>query len=1069
MEASPWSTAADHRGSPQPELAEATRFYPAERIGIRRSAFCGLQRVNVPQKRFKPGDSPSAAGTSVHGSGAVTPPPAASASGGIRSPFFAATPAFGSAVSMPAAQMGGSAPVGAMRDFGQRQAALPHDPPAFDEIDRYMTSRGLNLAAPEMRVNKENAPIFHVEHRQSGSLSKSVLHMPNSVAMANAAAAAPTLPLPFRKPDPQHRIPAAMTPMGLSDFGVSHQAPARLPPAVPSAEPCREILKVSAGTLEMSDDSRLAAAPRRVGREAWRAQLSQEQSAAAEAPFHVPLLVLAGPGSGKTAFLVARVARCLSEGVCSAERVAVVTFTARAAQELLIRVRQRSKGNSGSSSSGPWVGTMHALALRLLRETGSRAARVASEEDRRDAGRRCLAEYGGELRALLGLMQEDVDDEEAGDEDDATGQPQAWPSRSGADSNPRSPLAALLRILRRLKQNPERWSEVIQAHPSLGMAVKRFSSFLSQKGLLDIADIVPEASRLLEGSARARQWAAAHVEHLFVDEWQDTDEMQVIFLRQLLHGAHTVSAVGDDDQQIYSWRKSGSGTTPAEGFKRAWPAAHIATLGTNFRSSQEIVRLSSRLIDCNLRREKKLLTSARKEKGCEVPVVLKPSAGAEASWVASEILRLRKDQAHAGHASASMDASSGAAAQRPWSSFAVLARTNAVLVAVEQAFVKLNVPSHIARRSREFSAASTGGTGSGTVRPSGRSLDVLAYLRLAIDVDHDPSFLRVYNLPRRGLGKKALQLLRDSFGASALEDKREGPLDGAVALEPAHVAAAVASHPGQTDGRSPSCAAAMRRLLDQSAKVPAKVLQGFANFNQCLEAIRKVAASRCSAADVLQEVLKVTSFLRGESANDVGVAKLIHEASRYSPTDAAPNGAACVALLLSDMAGGGVPSQDSVTLSTIHGAKGLEWDVVFVLHCCENTLPLQRRAEENADHLEEERRLLYVAMTRARSELYLLCPLRDCYGNATEPSRFLHEVGLLDSSAAAAPQQPPGTMTGEAAPLIPGDAWTTSGFQSARQMLPAGMTESVDLRCPSAVLSVNQLCCAEPTHPEAAW
>mmetsp|Transcript_2533 Transcript_2533/g.5435 ORF Transcript_2533/g.5435 Transcript_2533/m.5435 type:complete len:995 (+) Transcript_2533:78-3062(+) len=882
---------------------------------------------------------------------------------------------------------------------------------AFASIDKHMAKRGLSCQPRDQDlVEKENAPLFQPEHRQSGKLAQQ-----QSSGLACLAA-----------------------PHGGADsFSVN------VTPRPAAATVQRAMPLVAAQAVDP--------APVRQG-VAWSAQLSHEQFEAAQASFGEPLLVLAGPGSGKTAFLVARVARCLCEQITSADRVAIMTFTSRAAQELLVRVQKQAKAISQAQTARPWVGTMHALALRLLREAGGQAARVATEEQRRVAARQCLTEFDAALSPLLGSMNLDgILSDDSGDENEGgSGHTGGWPAR--AHESRQGKVTALLRLLRHIKQQPQQWAPVCEQHPALHSAQARFKRILQRQQLLDVADIVDDAIRLLEESSRARQWAATHIQQLFVDEWQDTDEKQVSFLKLLLQGRQTVSAVGDDDQQIYSWRRCVEGAAPAEVFRRAWAGSRIMTLGINFRCSPAIVHVSTKLIAKNVLREEKLLRAAKQESQREVAVVVKQTAVAEAAFIAAEICRLRKaDEDTAPLA----DLGKPVAAERPWSCFAVLARTNAGLAAVEQALIKMNAPCHIARRSRDATAPGA----ASTARPSGRSMDAIAYLRLTIDLDHDPSFLRVCNLPRRGLGKKALQTLCESFGAHTATADRN-PLEGALALSPEKAASAVASFPGLGGDEKASHAVAMRRLLEQTGRAPAKVLEGFSLFNKCLTRLREVAASASSAADVLQEVLKVLA--RGEGANDVGVARLLQEASRYKPSMTTPNGAACVARFLADLANGNMGMRDSVTLSTIHGAKGLEWDTVFVLHCCEHTLPLKRLVEgqDGSQNIEEERRLLYVAMTRAREHLVLSSPLCDCHGQATEPSRFLHEAGLLDV-AGRDEQQPPCMRVAHNQVLnqagrqnVEGCGMT--GFQTARKMLPhAGQPTGLPYQ---HVITVDDLC-----------
>eukprot|EP00928_Gymnodinium_smaydae_P020354 TRINITY_DN17868_c0_g3_i1.p1 TRINITY_DN17868_c0_g3~~TRINITY_DN17868_c0_g3_i1.p1 ORF type:complete len:1628 (+),score=291.99 TRINITY_DN17868_c0_g3_i1:485-4885(+) len=841
-----------------------------------------------------------------------------------------------------------------------------------------------------------DAPLFRAEHRRSRGLGDS--------------------------PEP---AAASSTSLSSSSRVEASDWAARLRQQAAAAEAEEERLKLAHDVAEQrpsvatSPTEDAAAASLRSGRApAWAARLSREQLAACRAPLGQPLLVLAGPGSGKTAVLAARVLHAIDVGGADPQQVVAVTFTRRAARELQLRVRRlrfASRGDAGEAGSAePWIGTVHGLALRLLREAGgsggggtSQYTRVASEEERRDVVR--SANFSEHLREVqrAGLLndQSALLADESGDEpaDEPAG---CGGGRSSASAGRQGAANAMVRLLSQMKQRPQRWQATLQTNLVLANALAAFDTLLRQRGLLDVADILPAATSLLDGDGVAAQWARERAAQIFVDEWQDVDEMQSRLLQRL--GSHgSVTAVGDDDQQIYSWMRSRNGDkepSPAERFRSLWPQASLVTLGENFRSAQSIVKAAAQLVGHNSCREDKNLRAVAGAIEGTVRVVVKDDTDSEARWIGAEIQKLH-------------GASDGAGAfsTRSWSSFAVLARTNVVVRAIEDRFRALGIPTRVPEGSNRDPSRGA------------RAQDLLAYMRLVIDEDHDASFLRIFNSPKRGLGKVALKLLRDRFGAPVSDSKRQGSaLEGLSKIDPESVAEAVMQASNSPEsGQKVTYLAAMQRLLAQPFGIAAKTLRGFSELDKILTAARDVAKSSCSAADVCRTLISALNYdvgkqdqeTKGSDTGSLAFQRILAAAARFVPSQGLPNGAACVADFLRSGAGSleGKVSEDCVCVSTIHAAKGLEWDVVFVVRCSESMMPLPSRcrsedASEQArimeSELEEERRLFYVAMTRARKELVVSCPLRTSEGQATDPSRFLLEAGLVGRADGSASPKP---------------------------------------------------------------
>ncbi|CAJ1340016.1 unnamed protein product [Effrenium voratum] len=646
--------------------------------------------------------------------------------------------------------------------------------------------------------------------------------------------------------------------------------------------------------------------PAEVGVQA-RIPLSPQQHEAVMVPLDQPLLVLAGPGSGKTHFLAARISRALAEQV-PAEAVVAVTYTRKAAEELAQRVKQ--------AGHDVWVSTVHGLALRLLREAGRGPCQAASDQDRRAAARTILPNV--EIAAMLETSEA--------------------PIRAEADAS-HDAVGKLLAAFDHMRRDTQAWEPLATAH-------RAFTQELRRRRLLELPEVISSAQRLLDSDVGST-WAANFVQLLFVDEWQDTDAEQQRFLAHLARGG--VTAVGDDDQRIYAWRDRGP--SPPEAFQTHWPGASTKTLGANHRSLPHLVAASKRLISHNCLREQKDLWSAREPATDTVQVVAKESLRAEARWVAEEI------RGRAGRESST------------WGDFAILTRTNAAAEAIAKAIAQAGIPT--SRR------------GGADIRTS-QVLDLLAYLRLVVDPHHSASFLRIYNVPRRGLGKAALRCLREQFGAPSAVPG-ESPLHGAGALT-------------QVRGAEPATGSfegAMSRLL----KAPwlganARVAQGLGKLFAVLQAARRVASAEKGAVDVLRFVMAQTGLGSGHETAQA-VQRLLAAAEKHT-IGASRNGAACIVRLLQEMAiAGGGMSDSAVSVSTIHQAKGLEWDTVFVLQCNESVMPLTRQPD---DSIEEERRLFYVAMTRARNHLVL------SFTEEAEPSRFLFESGALGEKRPSVPE-----------------------------------------------------------------
>ncbi|CAE7571827.1 pcrA [Symbiodinium sp. CCMP2456] len=761
----------------------------------------------------------------------------------------------------------------------------------FAAVDAYLEARGLNVEGPVASPAPQSF-LFGASHRQSAASTSGNSRSrkrqaedpePRRVATPQAANSWP-MSAAWQMPD--GLLSTAVPDMGLSAPSENprpalswmpnpiHPAPA---PAQSAAFAGLQHSATPALNQPAHYDLPKATRPKVHGTQIELPDLSPEQQIAVDEPLDCPLLVLAGPGSGKTHFLACRITRALSAS--PPQVIVAVTYTRKAAAELSQRVRKLA----GPAGSKVWISTVHGLALRLLREAGGRRGlpgRAASDQDRRAAARVVLEQP--ELVQFLQALPDAALEETCGS-DDAAG------TKKG------DPAAKFLRAMEHVGRQ-KRDGVALEEQPLLASAHKSFVQELRRRRLMDVSEVIGLALSLLDDDDHGSPglcWAANFVHMLFVDEWQDTDKEQAQFLAKLLAHRTTVTAVGDDDQRIYAWRR-GQTSTPAEAFRSHWPRAQLKTLGANKRSLPHLVEASKKLILHNRQREEKELWPARPATTvsdgptAQVQAFAKETLSTEVRWAAEELRRLRGEGTS-------------------WGSFAVLARTNASASFAAQVFAQMSIPTW------QSTAATRSSRTSGAARAS-VVLDLFAYLRLVVDPHHDVSFLRVYNVPRRGVGKAALRCLREQFGAPARPaGGGASSLDGVSALNLQEVVSRAASLAGSTNGGAPgepssgSLEGAMGRLL----KAPwlgsnARSAQGLSSLAAALHAARRAAQNGSgSAADVLRVIMAKTGLGSADQAGQACLGQILAAAEKFTVCAEAPVAAACVVQFLQDSAAGG--------------------------------------------------------------------------------------------------------------------------------------------------------------------
>jgi DNA helicase-2/ATP-dependent DNA helicase PcrA len=615
-----------------------------------------------------------------------------------------------------------------------------------------------------------------------------------------------------------------------------------------------------------------------------------------------PILVLAGAGSGKTRVLTTRLAHLVRNGKTGPSRILAVTFTNRAAGEMRSRVAQLL----GRDPAGLWIGTFHAICARLLRREAPRVGftsqfTIYDEQDRLQVIKRLLERGGYSTRAFP----------------------------------PRHIQSMISAAKNRLVPPEELAGEADDRVTRIAADVYHaLTKTLVAANAMDFDDLLIHPLTLFREHPDRLQYYQQRFDAILVDEFQDTNRAQYLFVRQLGAGHGNVCAVGDDDQSIYSWR--GADIRNMLDFQSDFEAVTVVRLEENYRSTQVILDAANAVISDNQRRLGKVLFTVRKG-GDLVDAVVAADERDEAEWIAREIRERTAVDFY------------------PFSDVAILYRTNAQSRALEEALRRTSIPYRV--------------VGAASFYERREVKDLVAYLRLIVNPADDEAFVRTVQVPKRGIGMGSLAVLQ---AAAAQWSK---PL-----LEIAAIA-------------------------DRVVDLRPLVKQKLTDFADLFERFR-LDLAHSSPATVLERVIETIeyeSYLAKEGPEGMerleNVRELIAGAAEWSeeadpeevssPLERFLTGAA---LTTANDRWGGDP--DGVTLMTVHMAKGLEWPVVIVAGLEDGLFPL-RRALESEEDAEEERRLAYVAITRARDRLYLTWARARRRGGQLMPglpSRFIESI-----------------------------------------------------------------------------
>jgi len=621
-----------------------------------------------------------------------------------------------------------------------------------------------------------------------------------------------------------------------------------------------------------------------------------------------PVLVLAGPGSGKTAVLTRRIAWLIREHRVPHHRVMAVTFTNKAAGEM----RNRVEALLGEHLRGLQVSTFHSACARFLRReaesAGYRPDYVIYDSD--------------DQAALVKTVVKSLDID-----------PKKY--------NPRAILAKISSAKNEMilpADFPSRdyFSEIVK------QVYSAYQAALREANAMDFDDLLLNIVLLLRDNDHLRRFYQERFEYVLVDEFQDTNHVQYELVKLLTAPQDNVFVVGDEDQAIYAFR--GADYRNVLRFQENYSRADLILLEQNYRSTQNILDVARAVIDRNRHRTPKALHTDL-GRGARVSVFEAFDERYEAEQVLEHILRLRSQH------------------DLDYNSFAVMYRTNAQSRALERAFVDAAVPYLL-----------IGGVGFYKRR---EVKDMLAYLRLIHNPDDRVSFERVINVPARGIGKKSLGAflnwvarerltVGDALNRVFYADPT--PLPAAVQKKFARFAAMLAEWQEM---------AKRGDLLAMFDKITAQT--GYYLF---LDEISKLPEEAAERADNVQEL---RGLLQYAMEDELPLHEFLAEQSLVADVDS-----------LKD-------ENKAVTLMTLHAAKGLEFPVVFIAGLETGLLPHFRSFEE-AGGLEEERRLFYVGVTRAKECLYLSYAFRRALysgtGGLSSPSEFLADLPprLLDGS-----------------------------------------------------------------------
>jgi DNA helicase II / ATP-dependent DNA helicase PcrA len=624
--------------------------------------------------------------------------------------------------------------------------------------------------------------------------------------------------------------------------------------------------------------------------------LNPQQREAVEA-LDGPVLVLAGAGTGKTRVLTTRLAHLLRIGKAWPSQILAVTFTNKAAQEMKERV---SHLMGGQPVEGWWLGTFHSLCARMLRRHAEIVGLTSSFT---------ILDQDDQARLLKQILEaENIDTKK-------------WPAK------------VILSFIERWKDRGLTPDQVSRneagdvANGKLPSLYRIYQDRLKAINACDFGDLLLHMITILRDPAHKDVIEDYHrrFKYILVDEYQDTNVAQYLWLRLLAQGHNNICCVGDDDQSIYGWRGAEVGNILR--FEKDFPGAKIVRLEQNYRSTNNILQAAGAVIANNEGRLGKELWS---EAGAGEKINVRGlwDGEAEARWVGEEIEQLQNKKT-------------------PLNEIAVLVRAGFQTREFEERFMQLGVNYKVIGGPRFYERME--------VR------DALAYLRVVAQPADDLALERIINVPKRGLGDTTISMLY-AYARKSNMSLHEAILNLV-----------------QTDELKPKIKSTLQKLMDD-----------FARWRSLVSTMNHAEL----AALLLDESGYMQMWKTDKSPEAPGRIENLKElVSGMQEYESLAEFLEHVALVLENQDKG---TGEAVSIMTLHGAKGLEFDAVFLPGWEEGLFPSQRTMDENGiKGLEEERRLAYVGLTRARKQAYVsFAANRRMYGNFINaiPSRFVDEL-----------------------------------------------------------------------------
>ncbi|MFT3956444.1 MAG: 3'-5' exonuclease [Piscinibacter sp.] len=620
--------------------------------------------------------------------------------------------------------------------------------------------------------------------------------------------------------------------------------------------------------------------------------LNPEQLAAVTLPAR-PALILAGAGSGKTRVLTTRIAWLISNGMVSPAGVMAVTFTNKAAKEMLTRLAAMLP----LPVRGMWVGTFHGLCNRFLRAHWKLAALPQGFQ---------ILDSADQLSAVKRVIKAMNLDEERYVPKQVT-----W-------------------FIAGQKEDGLRPKDVEVRDELTRVMVQVYQGYEEQcqrEGVVDFAELMLRTYELMRDNAALREHYQRRFRHILVDEFQDTNKLQYAWLKMFAGPGSAVFAVGDDDQSIYAFRGAQVGNMSA--FEREFHVEQVIKLERNYRSFGNILDAANELISHNQKRLGKNLTT---DAGAGEPVRVHEATSdfAEAQWFVEEAQQLHRDGI-------------------PRSDIALLYRSNAQSRVLESALFNAGMPYKVYGGLRFFERAEV--------------KHALSYLRLIENANDDTSFLRVVNFPTRGIGARTLELLQDAARTSG---RSLAQSVGAVAGKGgANLQAFVALVDAMRDAtRGLTLREIIEHMLHASGlvdfyKTDKEGKDRLENLEELVNAAEAFVTQEGFGKDAVALPVDEQGGAAAEQVPDAETGEIMSPLAAFlthASLEAGDNQAQA--------------GQDAIQLMTVHSAKGLEFDAVFITGLEEGLFPHENSLSDH-DGLEEERRLMYVAITRARKRLYL--------------------------------------------------------------------------------------------------